>query len=74
VQPAFNGTSSLIKNEGRFYLVMEYGPKALKNNYITTMLCEYGQKHASAPVTEYFLREHGEILIDEFAVSKLSSM
>ena len=69
----FNGDSQLIKKDGLYYLIIENNQPenrpAIKR--LEAVLSEYGGKQNSNALYVSHLREYGEIIIAEKAVSKL---
>jgi len=63
------GKSSLYKNDGLYFLVLE--------NYRTNIdliAKEYGTKHISDLVSKHYLVEHGEVVIKKQAIEILSKI
>ncbi|MBO8434129.1 MAG: adaptor protein MecA [Tyzzerella sp.] len=75
VQDIFNGISSLYKYDDKYFLIIQNdaskSPSDLSD--IELMVSEYGEKHISTSISKYFLMEHGEKLIENKAVSLLST-
>lgn len=71
----FRGDSSLYKNEGRYFLVLQGNTYTAEDTLddLEVLLDEYGEKHVSTPLAKYFLNEHGNVLIADHAVSALGS-
>ena len=71
--PYFNGSSSLIKKSGLYYLVLENNQLENKPplRKLEAILSEYGKKQHSNMLFISHLKEHGEIIIAESAVDKL---
>lgn len=70
----FNGESFLVKNSGKYFLMLfniqeDNKPPIGK---LDSILAEYGQKHAANNLSEQFLKEHGEVLINDRATVKLA--
>ena len=74
LEPLFHGTSSLYKNEGRYFLVMQGNTYTTEETIddLETILDEYGQKHVSTLLSKYYLAEHGETIIGEKAIKALA--
>lgn len=71
----FEGESFLVKNSGRYFLMLsnvqtENKPPIGKLNSI---LSEYGQKQTATNLSEQFLKEHGEVIINDQATIKLAA-
>lgn len=71
--PYYDGKSSVYKLNNLYYLVLE-GTSAGSIKDLNPVLNEYGTKHVSDIVTKYYLVEHGESIIDNEAVEKLSTI
>lgn len=71
----FRGDSSLYKNEGRYFLVLQGNTYTAEETLddLEVLLDEYGERHVSTPLAKYFLNEHGDVLIADHAVSALGS-
>lgn len=71
----FRGDSSLYKNEGRYFLVLQGNTYTAEDTLddLEVLLDEYGERHVSTPLAKYFLNEHGNVLIADHAVSALGS-
>lgn len=71
----FCGDSSLYKNEGRYFLVLQGNTYTAEETLddLEVLLDEYGERHVSTPLAKYFLNEHGDVLIADHAVSALGS-
>ena len=56
LEPLFNGASSLYKNEGRYFLVMQGNTYTTEETIddLETILDEYGQKHISTLLSKYY--------------------
>ena len=69
---AFDGESQLHKLSGQYYLWLsdEHSDSATVD--IEAILLEFGQKHVSNNLSKQYLIEHGELVIAEDAVGKLS--
>lgn len=69
----FHGLSSLFKMEDRYFLFIHNKvPEYVSSADLESVLAEYGQKHISTSVTQYYLYEHGEQVIKHNAVQALS--
>lgn len=73
LEDKFHGTSSLYKNEGQYFLVLQGNTYTTEETLdeLEILLDEYGTKHVSSPLAKYYLNEHGEVLIAEDAVYAL---
>ena len=69
---AFKGDSSVYKNEGKYFLVLQGDTYTKEESDLELILKEYGQKHISTPLAKYYLLEHGETLIPNKAVKALA--
>lgn len=68
------GSNSLYKDidNKRYFLVLHQNYFVNSNpNQIESILSEYGNKHVSSPLSEGFLAEHGEIMIQNKAIEVL---
>ena len=68
------GANSLYKDvyNNRYFLVLHKNYFVDTNlNQIESILSEYGNKHVSSPLSEGFLAEHGEIMIQNKAIEVL---
>jgi len=71
--PEFEGESSLIKKDGAYYLIIDNNQQNEKppTKRLEAVLSEYGRKANSNALYISHLKEHGEIIIGESAVTKL---
>ncbi len=71
----FNGTNFLYKNQKRYFLILQNdnSDDKVEMEELETVLSEYGQKHASNVVSKYYLKEHGELLINDSAIRVLAT-
>ena len=70
----FRGESSVYKNEGKYFLVLQSDTYTAEESSaeLELILKEYGQKHVSTPLAKYYLLEHGETIIADKAVKALA--
>jgi adapter protein MecA 1/2 len=69
----FMGQSRLYKCDGRYFLVIQEDTDASYALYeAETVLHEYGEKHMHSYLSENYLTEHGEMLIDYQSIEKLA--
>ena len=70
----FKGESSVYKNEGKYFLVLQGDAYTTEgsSDELELILKEYGQKHVSTPLAKYYLVEHGETIIANKAVKALA--
>ena len=70
----FNGESSVYKNDGTYFLVLQGDTYTAEesSDELELVLKEYGQKHVSTPLAKYYLLEHGETIIADKAVKALA--
>ncbi len=70
----FKGESSVYKNEGKYFLVLQGDTYTAEESSeeLELILKEYGQKHVSTPLAKYYLLEHGETIISDKAVKALA--
>ncbi|MBQ8733444.1 MAG: adaptor protein MecA [Anaerotignum sp.] len=70
----FKGESSVYKNDGTYFLVLQGDTYTAEesSDELELVLKEYGQKHVSTPLAKYYLLEHGETIIADKAVKALA--
>ena len=69
----FMGQSRLYKSNNRYFLVIQEESSAAYALYeAETVLHEYGEKHLSNNLSEPYLHEHAELLIDQQAIEKMA--
>lgn len=70
----FKGESSVYKNDGKYFLVLQGDTYTAEESSeeLELVLKEYGQKHVSTPLAKYYLLEHGETIIADKAVKALA--
>ena len=69
----FMGQSRLYKCDNRYYMVIQEDTcAAYAMAEVETVLHEYGEKHVSSGLSEVYLEEHGELLIKQQAIEKLT--
>lgn len=72
--PLYCGVNSLYKDteSQKYFLVLHKNYFINTNpNEIESILSEYGNKHVSSPLSEGFLVEHGELMIQDKAIEVL---
>lgn len=72
--PLYCGVNSLYKDidTKRYFLVLHKNYFGNTNPHqIESILNEYGNKHVSSPLSEGFLAEHGELMIQDKAIEVL---
>ena len=69
----YKGESSLYKNYGRFFLVLNGHDSNETMDLFPLILDEYGQKHISNPLSHSYLLEHGETIISANAIFSLAT-
>jgi len=69
----FNGDSSLIKKERKYFLVLKNkgGVDDVTDSDLEIIIGEYGKRHVVTPISRVFLFEHGEVIIAEHAIEIL---
>ena len=73
LQDYFMGQSSLYKSEGRYFILIKEEASAAYALYeAETVLHEYGEKHNASSLSESYLLEHGELLIEQQAIEKMA--
>ncbi len=72
----FFGTSTLVKTQGRYYLVLEdFDIEAgLSMPDTEAVLSEFGRKHVSNLISKQHLLEHGELLIKSKAIFVMANL
>ncbi|MCL2016970.1 MAG: adaptor protein MecA [Defluviitaleaceae bacterium] len=68
----FTGHSRLYKYQNRVFLVIEEDSYESDSFDGAIILAEFGERHISSSLSESYLQEHGELLIEDNAVEKLS--
>jgi len=70
----FSGDNSLYKFENRYYLFLKTDKESIniKYNNLESILSEYGRKHVSTYLSQYYLEEHGEVIIASNAVNVMA--
>lgn len=68
----FKGKNILYKFEDRYFLSIEN--KISSEEDLDSILSEYGQKHISTVISNYYLSEHGDIIIKNNAISILANI
>ena len=69
----YMGQSRLYKCDSRYYLVIQEDAHAAYALFEAEMvLHEYGEKHVSNSLSEIYLGEHGELMIENQAVEKMA--
>lgn len=68
----FKGNSILYKLDDKYYLVLE--SSLTIDDDLEIVLSEYGQKFVSNSISKYFLEEHGEAIIKQYAITILTSI
>jgi adapter protein MecA 1/2 len=72
--PLYCGVNSLYKDieNKKYFLVLHKNYFYNANpNQVESILSEYGNKHVSSPLSEGFLAEHGELMIQDKAIEVL---
>ena len=73
VQPMFVGDNSLYKYNDKYFLVMGKNKKAASDlEGIIGIMDEFGSRCPSSQLNEFFLKEHGKLMIELHAVDVLS--
>jgi len=70
----FDGESLLVKKGGKYFLIINNTQQENRPsiNTLGSILCEYGQKHPVTNLSEHYLKEHGDVLIERRATVKLA--
>lgn len=68
----FTGTSAMYKDNNLYYLILE--DPSLENSNLRHILSEHGKKHVSNLKSKYYLIEHGELILKDNAIQKLSTI
>jgi adapter protein MecA 1/2 len=70
---SFVGVSRAYKYDGRYFLMLQNETPGLQTtDDIEGILFEYGEKHVSDTISKQYLVEHGEAIVRDDAVEKLS--
>jgi len=64
--------NSLLKYEGKYYLVVNNSGKQKLSQVYEKLLVEYGRKFSSREMSKLYLMEHGEVIIPHDAINILS--
>lgn len=73
VQPMFAGDNSLYKYNEKYFLILGKNKKSISDlEGMVGVLDEFGSRCPSSDLNEYFLKEHGKLLIELHAVDVLS--
>jgi len=73
LQDYFMGQSRLYKCDSRYFLVIQEDAGAtFALIEAETVLHEYGEKHISTALSENYLAEHGELMIESQAIDKMA--
>ena len=73
VDPVFAGESRLYKLNGQYYLwLLNETEDDRTTADIESVLSEFGHKHVSNALSMQYLAEHGEVILSQDAVDKLS--
>jgi len=74
LSPRFSGLSRMYKMENRYYLWLRNETEDDRTTgELEAVLYEFGQKHVSNIISRQYLMEHGEPVIVDDAVEKLST-
>ena len=70
----FKGNNALYRLQEKYYLFMNIDNDLNKIAYndLEAILSEYGQKHMSTSLSQYYLEEHGEVIIKENPIEILA--
>ena len=72
LQPMFVGDNSLYKYNERYFLVMGKNKKSVNDlEGIVGVLDEFASRCPNSNLNEYFLKEHGKLMIDLHAIDVL---
>ena len=74
VADTYHDASSLYKMYDRYFIVLQIKQDGDENKAeeLELILGEYGQKHISVQLSQYYLIEHGETIIENKAITLLS--
>jgi len=68
----YQGNSHVYKKEGKYYLLLQnVGTGSLSIRKFESLLCEYGQRQATSPLSYNQMLERGEVIIAEHGIRKL---
>ena len=74
INPIFSGESQLYKLNGQYYLWLQNETKDDRPTAdLEAIMMEFGQKQASNALTKQYLVEHGEPIIIDDAIAKLTN-
>ena len=74
INPIFSGESQLYKLNGQYFLWLQNETEDDRPTAdLEAIMLEFGQKHVSNALSRQYLAEHGEHIITDDAVTKLTS-
>jgi len=72
IHESYQGRSHVYKKDGKYYLLLQnLGTGNFSTGKFDSLLCEYGQRQATSPLSYNQMLERGEVIIAEYAISKL---
>ena len=70
----YKGRSHVYKLRGKHHLILQnVGTADYSTKNFEALLCEFGQREPSSPITYNHMVEHGEVIIAEEAIDKLKA-
>ncbi|MFI3174154.1 MAG: adaptor protein MecA [Bacillota bacterium] len=74
VRNQFKGDSAVYKKNAQYFLILNNATleDAEGLNILSFVLEEYGTKYIASPLSQSFLTEHGEVIIEKNAIESLS--
>ena len=73
IDPIFEGESRLYKLNGQYFLWLQNNTQDDRPTAsLEAIMQEFGEKHASTPISREYFAEHGEVIISDNAISKLA--
>ena len=73
IQPIYFGETSLYKYQEQYYLILNANQKAsASKDVMTSCLDEFGQRGITSDLNEFYLKEHGKVIIAENAIDILA--
>ncbi len=74
VRNNFKGSSAVYKKNSQFFLILTDATfdDAEGTNILSYILEEYGTKYIASPLSQSYLMEHGEVILEENAIASLS--
>lgn len=75
IQPLYFGETSLYKYHEQYYLILYANQKnGVKKETVISYLDEFGQRGVMSDLNEYYLKEHGTVIVSKNAIDVLSKL